>query len=48
MRDRRRMNQLLGLGFAVLLAGFTAANYFHKGYGIFRYREPDAAAEAGL
>ena len=30
MRDRRRMNQLLGLGFAVLLAGFTAANYFHK------------------
>ena len=24
------MNQLLGLGFAVLLAGFTAANYFHK------------------
>jgi len=30
MRDRRRMNQLLGLGFAVLLAGFTAASYFHK------------------
>ena len=30
MRDRRRMNQLLGLGFAVLLAGFTVANYFHK------------------
>lgn len=30
MRDRRRMNQLLGLGFAILLAGFTAANYFHK------------------
>ena len=30
MRDRRRMNKLLGLGFAVLLAGFTAANYFHK------------------
>ena len=30
MRDRKRMNQLLGLGFAVLLAGFTAANYFHK------------------
>ena len=30
MRDRRRMNQLLGLGFAVLLVGFTAANYFHK------------------
>ncbi len=24
------MNQWLGLGFAVLLAGFTAANYFHK------------------
>ena len=24
------MNQLLGLGFAVLLAGFTAASYFHK------------------
>ena len=30
MRDRKRMNQWLGLGFAVLLAGFTAANYFHK------------------
>ena len=30
MRDRRRMNQLLGQGFAVLLAGFTAANSFHK------------------
>ena len=30
MRDRKDLNKILGLGFVLVLAGFTAANFLHK------------------